>query len=68
MVGGDGSGYLDGEGLLEVFEEAVGLELVEVGALGALGLVELDGLVHERPHLLRLLLAELLYSHTRYRG
>jgi hypothetical protein len=43
-----------------VLEEAVGLELVEVGALGALGLVELDGLVHERPHLLRLLLAELL--------
>jgi hypothetical protein len=52
--------YLDGEGLLEVLEEAVSLELVEVAALGALGLVELDGLVHKRPHLLRLLLSKLL--------
>jgi hypothetical protein len=59
---GGAGGYLDGEGLLEVFEEAVGLELVEVGALGALGLVELDGLVRERPHLLRLLLAKLLLT------
>jgi hypothetical protein len=58
-------GYLDGEGLLEVLEEAVGLELVEVAALGALGLVELDGLVHERPHLLRLLLTKLLRTHTK---
>jgi hypothetical protein len=52
--------YLNGEGLLEVFEEAVGLELIEVAALGALGLVQLDSLVNERPHLLGLLLAELL--------
>jgi hypothetical protein len=53
---------LHGEGLLEELEEAVGLELVQVGTLGALGLIELDRLVHERPDLLRLLLGKLLFS------
>jgi len=52
--------YLDGEGLMEVFEETMGLELIEVAPFSTLGLIELLELVHELPHLLSLA-AKLLF-------
>jgi hypothetical protein len=58
---------LDGEGLLEVLQEAMGLELVQIAALGTLGLVELDGLEHERPQLLCLVRRKVLYVFDPYR-
>jgi len=51
---------LHGEGLVEVLQEAVSLELVEVASFVAPGFVELTALFHEGPHFLALLLAKLL--------